>query len=54
MNLPVALRICLRAVQTRKLLSVAPDYMAANHGVHEPEAHLGMVVVTVEVFFLQD
>ena len=52
MNLPVALRICLRAVQTRKLLSVAPDYMATDHGVHEPEAHLGMVVVTVEVFFL--
>lgn len=54
MHLPVALRISLGVVRTRKFLSVAPDYMTADHRVHESKANLGMVVVAVEVLFLQD
>ena len=40
LHLPVPLRITLRIVQTRKLLSVAADYMTADHRMHEPESHL--------------
>ena len=50
--MPVTLRLPLRIFQIMKFLAVAADYMTANHRVHEPEAHLGMVVVAVEVLFL--
>lgn len=50
--MPIYLRISLKIVLRTNFLSVASYYMTADHRVHEPEAHLGMVFVTVKVLIL--